>query len=129
MARIQGDLKERTACFAEAIVNVSDDLPNNNKGWVLGRQLIRAGTSIGSNVYEAEHARSDADFAYRCSVARKESSETFYWLDLCRRCGLLEADKANRLAAEADELMRILSAIVKRTEDYLQGQRERELTR
>ena len=123
MARIQGDLKERTARFAAAIVNLSDDLPNNNKGWVLGRQLIRSGTSIGANVYEAEHALSDADFAYKCSVARKESSETFYWLDLCRRCGLLAADKATKLAAEADELMRILSAIVKRTEDYLDVKR------
>jgi four helix bundle protein len=118
MARIQGDLKERTIAFAERVLNIADGFPNNNKGWVVGRQFIRCGTSVGANVHEADHALSDADFSFKCSTARKEASEVSYWLELCRRTNLLKSDDLVPLANEANEIMRILSSIVMRTEAH-----------
>ncbi len=123
MGRIQGDLKERTLRFSEAILGITDQLPNGVKGWEIGRQLIRCGTSIGANVHEADHAMTEADSAHKCSISRKEASETCYWLELCRRTGLVAGDQADHLAREVDELIRILSSIVKRTQDHMAGRK------
>jgi four helix bundle protein len=123
MARIHGDLKERTLRFAESILNMTDQLPNSNKGWVVGRQLIRCGTSVGANLHEADQAISDADFSFKCGIARKEASETQYWLELCRRTGMLSGNRLTHTAKEADEIMRILASMVKRTEDRLKRSR------
>jgi four helix bundle protein len=112
MARIQGDLKVRTFRFAQAVLDVFDCLPNNTKGWELGKQLIRSGTGVGSNVREADNAHTDAEFAHKCSIARKEAGETAYWLELCTAAGLLPNDRTEVQIQEADELTRILSAIV-----------------
>ncbi len=119
MGRIQGDLKERTFEFAVQVLALVDGLPRSTKGWVVGRQLVRSGTAIGANVREADHAHTDADFAYKCSVARKEASETEYWLELCNRSAMVKSDRVHPLAVEAGELMRILATIVKRTQDHL----------
>ena len=116
MGRIQGDLLERTTCFAEQVVLSMDLLPNNVKGWEIGRQLLRSGTSIGANVREAHHALTDSDFAHKCSVARKEASETQYWLELCKRTKLMTGEKADVLWKEVDELVRILLTIVRGTQ-------------
>ena len=89
MGRIQGDLLERTMEFAVAIMRLVDQLPNSPKGWTIARQLLKSATSIGANIREANHALSDADFAYTCNVARKEASETHYWLELSRRTEVL----------------------------------------
>jgi four helix bundle protein len=124
MGRIQGDLKERTLDFAVAILNAADQLPNGNKGWEIGRQLVRSGTSIGANIREADTAFTDADFAYRCNVSRKEASETHYWLQLCERAGLLPHEELARLTREANELVRILSTVVKATQHHIRQQRE-----
>lgn len=121
MGRIRGDLLERTMRFSVALLRSIDHLPNNSKGWEIGRQLIRSGTSIGANVREAHHALTDADFAYKCSTARKEASETLYWLELCRHVELLPTQLSQALSEEADELVRILLAIVKGTQEHLQG--------
>ena len=120
MGRIQGDLKERTFGFAKSIVNLYDGLPNNGKGWEIGRQLIRSGTSVGSNVWEADHALTERDFAHGCNIARKEASETCFWLRLCRECMLLEGESATQAYQEADELTRILSSVVKATQHFLE---------
>ena len=123
MGRIQGDLKERTFEFAVAVINLADQLPNRTKGWEVGRQVIRSGTSVGANVREADSAYTDADFAHRCNVARKEAAETHYWLELCRRTGMLKGDDLEQTTREADELMRILSAIVKATRQHIESKK------
>ncbi len=119
MARIQGDLKDRSFKIGLAVLELADQLPNNVKGWVLGKQLIRAGTSVGANVREADNAHTDADFAYKCSLARKEAGETHYWLELCIAAGLLNGEAAERALGQADELARITSAIVRRTQSHI----------
>jgi four helix bundle protein len=114
--RFQGDLPDRTLDFAVRIVNLTDNLPQNSKGWEVGKQLIRSGTSIGANVREADEAYSSNDFAYKCSLARKEASETEYWLKICERCLLLPSADLSAAMTEAHELACILSTIVKKTQ-------------
>jgi four helix bundle protein len=116
VARIQGDLKDRTFSFACEILKLADLLPNNAKGWEIGRQLIRSGTGIGANIREADNAHTDADFAHKCSIARKEAAETRYWLELCTSSGMLPPESASVHIKEADELTRILSSIVQRVQ-------------
>ncbi|MCI0630346.1 MAG: four helix bundle protein [Phycisphaerales bacterium] len=112
--RFHGDLPERTFQFAVRIVELFDQIPNCTKGWVLGKQLLRSGTSVGANIREADHALTDAQFTQRCSVARKETSESDYWLSLCVEAGLLSHDAVAPLQQECAELVRILSTIIRR---------------
>lgn len=126
MGRIQGDLKRRTFEFARAILRVVDQLPQNGKGWELGKQIVRSGTGIGANVCEADHAFTDMDFAHKCSIARKEATETHYWLELCLSENLIRESKENLSPIrEADELTRIPSSIVRGTQDHVQGTSKR----
>jgi four helix bundle protein len=115
--RFQGDLPDRTLDLAVQIVSLIDELPQNTKGWEIGRQLIRSGTSIGANVREADEAYSEGDFVYKCSLARKEASETVYWLTICERCSLLTAERVEHAKREAYELACILSAIVRKIQN------------
>ena len=71
MGRLRGDLAERTLQFSVQVVNIADTLPNKMQGWILGKQLLRSGTSIGSNVREADNALTDAEFAHKCGIARR----------------------------------------------------------
>jgi len=121
MGRIRGDLPDRTFEYAVAILDLADRLPNVTKGWEIGRQLIRSGTSIGANVREADNALTDAEFAHRCSIARKEAAETHYWLQLCRRTEMLAGEEVHEAIREADELARILSSIVKATQQHMRS--------
>lgn len=119
MARIRGDLLDRTFEFAKSILVIVDSLPNDSKGWEVGRQMIRCGTSVGANLREADNAHSDADFIYKCSISRKEASETHYWLQLCDAAALLGGDPLRVLIKEADEIVRILSSIVRKSQQYV----------
>lgn len=119
MGRIHGDLVDRTFEYAVLILHLADQLPNVTKGWEVGRQLIRSGTSIGANVREADHALTDAEFAHRCSISRKEAAETEYWLELCKRTGMLCGQEVDQAIKEADELVRVLSSVVKATQQRM----------
>ncbi|MFQ5411570.1 MAG: four helix bundle protein [Phycisphaerae bacterium] len=122
LTRLRGDLAERTFRFAKSVLDITDALPNNQKGWVVGRQLMRSGTAVGANVREADNAFSDSDFAYKCSIARKEASETLYWLELCGSTGLLDGEQLRRLMSETEEIVRVLSSIVQKTQRHLRKQ-------
>jgi four helix bundle protein len=115
MSRIHGDLVDRSFEFAVAVMNMANDIPRTGKGYIVERQLLRAGTSVGANIEEADNAFSDAEFAHSCNIARREAAETRYWLKLARRTHLLTGDHLEKLTGEADELARILAAIVRET--------------
>lgn len=110
---------DRSFELAKSVLAIVDSLPNNSKGWEIGRQMIRCGTSVGANLREADNAHSDADFIYKCSIARKEASETHYWLQLCNATTLLDGEPLNNLTKEADEIVRILSSIVRKSQEYV----------
>lgn len=107
------DIAARTFAFALCVITVVRSLPRDIAGQAIARQLIRSGTSIGANVEEAEAAHSKADFISKMNIARKEARESLYWLRLVAESGIVPADSVKELTAEADELVRILTAIVR----------------
>ena len=82
---------------------------------MLSKQLLRSGTSIGANISEANGAISKADFSNRISISYKECLESKYWIDLLKDSGYMNNDKYDRLYEKADELGRIMFAILKKT--------------
>jgi four helix bundle protein len=112
------DIRERTFNFAVSIVRLCQQLserPGVTRS--LGRQLLRAGTSIGANVEEAQAGQSRADFVSKYSIALKEARETMYWLRLLHECENGVANDCQRLLAESDEISRIIGRIIVNTKD------------
>jgi len=108
------DIKERMFEFGVRIVRLVNALPRTVAGAKVGDQLVKSGTSIGANVEEADGAESKRDFIHKMSIARKEARETRYWLRIVRATGLSkDAQEISYLLQESDELVRILSAIIK----------------
>ena len=106
---------DKAYAFALRIVKVYQFLSANRKEWVISKQLLRCGTSIGANVAEANGAISKADFSSKISIAYKESLETKYWLSLLKDAGLLSAAQYQSMFQDADEISRILFSILRKT--------------
>jgi four helix bundle protein len=88
-------------------------LEQEKKEYVLSRQLLKAGTSIGALVREAEHAESKADFIHKMAIALKEANETEYWLELLYQSQLLEKKGFDSIKPDIVELLKLLTTIVK----------------
>ena len=99
--------------FAVRIVNLCKHLRYKKKEFVLSKQLLRSGTSIGANVSEGRRAQSKADILAKMSIALKEANETHYWLRLLYRTEYLTKSEFQSIESDADELLRILTAICK----------------
>jgi four helix bundle protein len=108
------ELEERTLQFAVRIVHLASGLPRTDAAIVLGRQLLRAGTSIGANYREANRAESKDDFVHKIAIALKEAAETEYWLLLHTRVFIGNVEELAALTMEAGELVAILSTIKRR---------------
>ena len=109
--------------FAIRIVKLCRYLQTEKQEYILTKQLIRSGTSIGANVYEATQAFSHADFLHKMSIALKESVETEYWLELFHETDLLSTEEFQSIYTDNKELSRLLTAIIntaRRTEDRSQ---------
>jgi four helix bundle protein len=105
---------ERSFAFAVRVVRLCRFLETQDRvSRTLANQLLRAGTSIGANIEEAQAGQSKADFTAKMSIARKEARETLYWLKLLKASEIIEAEKLDEITKEADELVRILTSIVK----------------
>jgi len=114
MMNAELDITKRSFQFAVRIVKLCRfSEKQNGVPRTLENQLLRAGTSIGANIEEAQAGQSKADFTAKMSIARKEARETLYWLRLLKAAEILEADKLNDITKEADELVCILTSIVK----------------
>ena len=107
-------IKKRTYEFALNIIDLYKLLTTKNE-YVLSKQLLKAGTSIGANVEEALAGQSRADFLSKMSIASKEARETNYWLRLIRDSKLLEDHHIKPLIAESSEIISMLTSIVKTT--------------
>jgi len=107
-------LEERTLVFAVAIVRFVATLPRTEAGSVIGRQLLKAGTSIGANYREANRAESREDFIHKTGIVLKEAAETDYWLELCTHTALGDPDQRTWLRQEARELLAIFTTINRR---------------
>ena len=106
------DLRERAFRFACDVVALSDATARRRNGARdLMRQLVRAGTSIGANLEEADAAQSKPDFVSKCTISLKEAHESHYWLRILKATHKAEVD---RLIGEANELIAILTTIVRK---------------
>ncbi|CAM1373371.1 four helix bundle protein [Tenacibaculum xiamenense] len=108
-------LQNKSYDFALAIVQLSKKLMKERKEFILSKQILKSGTSIGANIIEANGAISKADFSSKMSIAYKECLETKYWLSLLKDSNDLELSKFERLFYEADEIGKILFSILKTT--------------
>ena len=92
-------------------------LPKSTSGAVISNQIMKAGTSIGANVEEAQGASSKKDFTNKMTISKKEARETRYWLRLIKDSGILEVVIVENLIKECDEILKILTAIVKTSKE------------
>ena len=105
----QNIILEKSLDFSVAIIKFCEKLEEQRK-YVIAKQLLRSGTSIGANVFEAQHAESRADFVHKMKIAIKEANETLYWLILCERSESYPFD--NNLRNVVQEMIRIVSKII-----------------
>ena len=111
----QSAVAEKSFEFAVRIVNLHKHLRLHKKEFIMSKQLLRCGTSIGANVHEGRRAQSRADFLAKMSIALKEANETHYWLRLLYRTDYLTKTEFQSMETDVDELLRILTAICKTT--------------
>ena len=112
-------VQEKSFAFAVGIVKAVHRLQLDRKEWVLSKQLIRAGTSIGANIEEAIAAQSKKDFLAKMSIALKEARETHYWLRVLRDSGLTTEMETEAHLPACQELIRLLSSITLTTRENL----------
>ena len=106
-------LKDKSYKFALRIVKLYQYLANEKKEFVLSKQVLRSGTSIGANVEEANQAQSKPDFVHKLSIAQKESFETHYWIRLLRDSNLLTEKPANSLLDDCEEIQKLITSSIK----------------
>ncbi|HSB01113.1 MAG TPA: four helix bundle protein [Anaerolineales bacterium] len=111
------DLKVRTKQFALQMIRLYTSLPKTTEAQVIGKQVLRSGTSVGAQYREAQRAKSDADFINKVEGSLQELDKTAYWLELLKEAGMFSAEKLNPLLKEADEITAILVTIVKKVKN------------
>ncbi|MEM6330980.1 MAG: four helix bundle protein [Planctomycetota bacterium] len=111
--RPPGDLKQRTKSFAVRIVRLYAALPKETAAQVIGKQLLRSGTSVGAHYRESQRSRSSAEFVSKAEVALQELEESDYWIDLLVECEIVPAKRLAELKQEINELLAMLTATVK----------------
>lgn len=111
------DLEERTAKFAETIIDFSKKLPRDVINNPLINQIIRSGTSVGANYSEADEANSKKDFLNKIAIAKKETKETKYWLRIIAYTLPQFKDEVRKIWQEAQELNLILAAIIRNSKN------------
>ncbi len=110
-------IEEKSFDFAVSIVNLYKYLCDSKKEYVLSKQLLRSGTSIGANVAEAQQAQSKADFVSKMSIALKEATETKYWLRLLNATNFLNEPDTKTILADCVEIEKILTSILKSSKE------------
>ena len=111
----ENPLLKKSYDFALEIVRLYKTIISTEKEYVLSKELLRSGTSIGANISEANGAISTADFSAKISIAYKESLEVKYWISLLKDSGYITKEMAIRLIPQADELSKIMYSILKTT--------------
>jgi len=107
------EMKQRTKRFALNIIQLVGALPQGQIANVLGRQLLRSGTSVGSNYRAACRAKSTADFIAKMGVVEEETDETIYWMELLVESGIVQSDTVGTLMKESNELLAITVSSIK----------------
>ena len=110
---VKEDLKQRTKQFALRIIKLVEALPKSRTSDVIGRQLLRSGTSVGANYRAACRSRSNADFISKMGIVEEEADESLYWMELLIEANIVDSLKLESLMKEADELLAITVSSIK----------------
>lgn len=108
-------VKNKSFGFAVRIVKLYQYLCEQKKEFVLSKQLLRSGTSLGAMIREAEHAESKLDFKHKMAIAQKEINETIYWLELLKTTDYLTREQFESINADAAEVIKLITTIIKTT--------------
>jgi four helix bundle protein len=99
------EFKSRTRQFALNVIRLTEQLPTGRTAEVIGRQLVRSGTSVGANYRAAARAQSPASMVAKLSIVEEEADESLYWLDLLVEAGLIKAEAAMSVRKEASQIL------------------------
>ena len=117
MQNEEKDLRDRTKRFALRIIEMFPVIPKTAEAQVLGKQVLRSGTSVGANYREAYRGRSKAEFISKCGDSLRELEETAYWLELLIETKIVRAENLSALRQECDELIAIFVTILRRSKE------------
>ena len=106
-------LKDKSKAFALRVIRLYKFLCEEKKEYILSKQLLRSGTSIGANIAEAFYGQSEADFVSKLSIAQKETGETMYWLELLHESEYLKQNEYDSIHGDAEELIKLLTSSIK----------------
>ncbi len=112
---MNGIIESKSKKFAVRIINLYKYLVSEKKEYVMSRQILKSGTSIGANVKEGEYGQSAADFISKMSIALKEAAETSYWLELLKETDYITQEQFESINSDCTELIKILTSIIKTT--------------
>ena len=108
-------VKNKSFAFSVRIVKLYQYLCELKKEFILSKQLLRSGTSVGAMIREAEHAESKVDFKHKMAIAQKEINETIYWLELLAATNYLTKEQFESVNADAVEIIKLITTIIKTT--------------
>lgn len=111
----ENNLRDKSFRFAVRMIRLYQFLTEQKKEYVLSKQLLRSGTSIGANVREADNAVSKPDFINKLGTAQKETDETMYWLELMKETDYLSPAQFESIYTDANELLKIIRTIILNT--------------
>jgi len=112
-------VKNKSFEFAIRVVRLYQFLVSDKKEFVLSKQLLRSGTSVGAMVRESEHSESKADFIHKLSIAQKEINETIYWLELLKATDYLTQEQFESINNDAVEIIKLITTIIKTTKSNI----------
>ena len=107
-------IKTKSVSFAVRIINLYKFLISEKKEFVMAKQILKSGTSVGACIRESETAESKSDFKHKLGIAQKEINETIYWLELLKETQFIEKNQFESLNTDAIELMKLLTSILKK---------------
>ncbi len=106
-------LKKKSNKFAVRIVNLYKYLCDDKREFILSKQLLRSGTSVGAMIREAEYAESKSDFVHKMAIAQKEINETLYWLELLQDTEYISKQEFDSINTDAIEIIKIITTSIK----------------
>ena len=105
-------IKDKSFKFAVRIIRLYQYLRRDKREYILSKQVVRSGTSVGAMIRESEHAETRKDFLHKIAVAQKEINETIYWLDLLKETDYLTEKYYNSIHSDAVEIIKIITSIL-----------------
>ncbi|AVF49066.1 four helix bundle protein [Elizabethkingia anophelis] len=112
-------VKHKSFDFAVRIIKLYQYLSSDKKEFILSKQILRSGTSVGAMIRESEHAQSKSDFIHKLSIAQKEINETIYWLELFQATDYLSAQEFESINEDAVEIIKLITSIIKTTKNNI----------